>query len=119
MHELSLADAIVTIARDRAGTRRVTCVDLRIGHLRQVVPDALAFAFELVASGTSADGAELRLEHVPASVACAGCDATTEVREFPLVCGRCGSDAVEVVAGEELYVESIEIEDEPVAVGGR
>lgn len=119
MHELSLAEAIVAIVRDHAGTRRVVGVDVKVGRLRQVVPDALAFAFELVASGTSAEGAELRLEHVPASVACAGCDATSEVREFPLVCARCGSADVEVVAGEELYVESIEIEDEPVAVGGR
>ena len=119
MHELSLADAIVAIAREHAGARRVTGVDVKVGRLRQVVPDALAFAFELVASGTNADGAELRLEHVAARVACAGCDAVTEVTGFPLVCARCGSANVEVVAGDELSVESIEVEDEPVAVGGR
>ena len=119
MHELSLADAVVTIARDHARGRRVTCVDVKIGRLRQVVPEALEFAFELVAAGTEGEGAELRLEHVTARVACAGCDATTEVTGFPLVCARCGSAGVEVVAGEELQVESIDVEDEPVAVGGR
>jgi hydrogenase nickel incorporation protein HypA/HybF len=119
VHELSLADAIVAIARDHAGARRVTAVDVRIGRLRQVVPDALEFAFALVASGTSLEGAELRVEHVAARVACAGCDAVTEATDFPLVCARCGSAGVEVVAGEELQVESIDVEDEPVAVGGR
>ena len=119
MHELALADAIVAIARDRAATRRVTAVDVRIGHLRQVVPDALAFAFELVASGTNVEDAELHVEHVAARLEFAGCDAVTEATVFPLVCARCGSADVAVTAGEELYVDSIEIEDEPVAVGGR
>jgi hydrogenase nickel incorporation protein HypA/HybF len=119
VHELSLAEAIVAIASDHAGSRRVTGVDVRIGHLRQVVPDALAFAFQLVASGTSLEGAELHLEHVAARLACAGCDAVTEATAFPLQCGRCGSADVAVTAGDELYVESIEVEDEPVAVGGR
>jgi hydrogenase nickel incorporation protein HypA/HybF len=119
VHELSLAEAIVAIARDHAGARRVVGVDVRVGHLRQVVPDALAFAFELVASGTSLDGAELRVEHVAARLACAGCDAVTEATGFPLRCASCGSADVDVVAGDELYVESIEVEDEPVAVGGR
>jgi hydrogenase nickel incorporation protein HypA/HybF len=119
VHELSLADAILAIARDHAGARRVTAVDVRIGRLRQVVPDALEFAFELVASGTNAEGATLRVEHVAARVACAGCGAATEVTAFPLLCARCGSSDVAVVAGEELQVESIDVEDEPVAVGGR
>ena len=119
MHELSLADAIVAIARDHAGGRRVTAVDVRIGRLRQVVPDALEFAFELVAAGTEVEGAELRVEHVAARLACAGCGAVTEATGFPLVCARCGSAGVEVVEGEELHVESIEVEEEPVAVGGR
>ena len=40
-----------------------------MGHLRQVVPDSLDFAFGLVAQGTPLDGAELEIEHVPRPVA--------------------------------------------------
>ena len=57
MHELSIADAIVRIACAHAGGRRIETVEVKVGHLRQVVPDSLAFAFTLVAEGTDAEGA--------------------------------------------------------------
>jgi hydrogenase nickel incorporation protein HypA/HybF len=119
VHELSLADAIVEVAREHARGRRVTTVEVKIGQLRQVVPDALEFAFDLVAEGTNVEGAALQVEHVPARLACADCEAETVVAAFPLVCGRCGSLDVSVVGGDELRVESLELEDEPIAVGGR
>jgi hydrogenase nickel incorporation protein HypA/HybF len=59
MHELSIAESVVGIASRHAAGRRVYKVELRVGHLRQVVPSALEFAFELVAQGTSLEGAEL------------------------------------------------------------
>ena len=70
MHELSIADAIVRIAAAHAGGRQIETVEVKVGHLRQVVPDALAFAFALVAEGTEAEGAELVLEEVPAAGVC-------------------------------------------------
>jgi hydrogenase nickel incorporation protein HypA/HybF len=110
VHELSLADAIVTIAQEHADGRRVTRVEVRIGHLRQVVPDALRFAFGLVASGTSVEGASLDVEAVPARVACRRCQSESEPREFPLSCASCGGSDVEIVSGDELLVESLELE---------
>jgi len=119
MHELSLADAIVRIAADHAGGRRVTKVEVKVGHLRQVVPDALEFAFRLVAEGTVAEDAELALAEIPVRVACRACAAESPQTQFPLACLRCGSLDVDVVAGEELQVESLELQDEPIAVAGR
>src|SRR3954452_16572973 len=107
MHELSIADAVVQIVNRHAGGRRVSKVELRVGHLRQVVPSALAFAFELVAKGTPAEGAELALEEVPAAGRCRACGAESELDGFPLRCGRCGDLDVEVIRGEELLVDSL------------
>jgi hydrogenase nickel incorporation protein HypA/HybF len=119
MHELALAGAIVQICTDNARGGTVVEVELTVGRLRQVVPEALTFAFELVAQGTAADGAVLRIEDVPARVACPACAAETEIEQFPLACGRCGSLAVDVVAGEEFHVGSLEIEHGPVAFARR
>jgi len=111
MHELSIADAIVTIAREHAGDRRVAAVEVKIGHLRQFVPSALSLAFELVADGTVVEGAELRVEEIPARVACRECAAERRVTEFPFLCAECGSLDVEVIAGDELLVDALELED--------
>jgi hydrogenase nickel incorporation protein HypA/HybF len=117
MHELSLAESIVDIAVRHARGRRVTRVEVAVGHLRQVVPSALSFAFELVAQGTPVEGADLVLEEVPARVRCGTCDAESRLDGFPLICRGCGSSDVEVVAGEELVVESLDVEEEEVAHG--
>jgi hydrogenase nickel incorporation protein HypA/HybF len=115
MHELAIADAIVAIAREHANGRRVALVEVKVGALRQVVPEALAFAFELVAVGTPVEGAELVIDEVEARVECRTCEAKSVVPEFPFACARCGSVDVDVVGGEELHVEALELEEREVA----
>jgi hydrogenase nickel incorporation protein HypA/HybF len=117
MHELALAEAILAIAEENARGRRVARVELEIGRLRQVVPDALAFSFELVAQGTAAEGAELAIEELPVRVACRTCGAATVVEAFPFGCTGCGALDVEVIDGEQLQVTALELETEPMGSG--
>jgi hydrogenase nickel incorporation protein HypA/HybF len=112
MHELSIAEAIVDVVTRHAAGRRVVKVEVRVGHLRQVVPDSLDFAFGLVTQGTALDGAELAIEHVPAVGCCRECCAESVMEGLPLCCARCGGLDVEVRAGEELLVEALELEQE-------
>ena len=118
MHELSIAQAVADVALRHAGGRPVAAVELKVGHLRQVVPSALDFAFELVAEGTALEGAELRMEQVPAAGICRTCGQETPLPEFPLSCRRCGGMDVEVTRGEELLVESLELHEELSRNGG-
>jgi hydrogenase nickel incorporation protein HypA/HybF len=111
VHELSIADRVLGIVRDHAGGRRVTAVGLRVGHLRQVVPSSLAFAFELLSQGTPAEGAELEIEQVPAAVRCRRCGGEGALVELPAACGACGGLDVELRGGDELLVEWLELEE--------
>lgn len=117
MHELSIAEAVVDIACRHAAGRRIASVEVRVGHLRQVVPDALAFAFELVAEGTAAEGAALAIVEVPPAGRCRACGAEAELEGFPLLCPRCGSADLEVRRGEELLVDSLEVEEREMIHG--
>jgi hydrogenase nickel incorporation protein HypA/HybF len=119
MHELSIAEGVVEVALRHARGRPVAAVELRVGHLRQVVPSALEFAFELVTEGTVLEGAELRMEEVPAAGRCRSCGTDTPLPDLPLCCRRCGSAEVEVTRGEELSVDALELEEELIASGGR
>ena len=92
---------------------------MQLGHLRQVVPDALEFAFELVARGTELEGAELVMEDVPAAGRCRRCGAESELPGFPLACAACGSLDLELLRGEELLVDAIELEDAVTTNGGK
>ena len=111
MHELSLSSAIVNTAVKHAGGRRVTAVQMRIGGLRQVVPETLDFYFGLVARGTACEGARLEQELIPAQLGCCDCAAEWEI-DLPMFrCPTCGGAEVEVVSGDEFEVESIDVEE--------
>jgi len=111
VHELAIAGHVVDIAARHAGGRRVTKVYLKVGHLRQVVPSALSFSFDLVTQGTSVEGAELVLEQVPAAGLCRKCGAESRLEAFPLLCEACGGSDLQITQGEDLYVESLEMEE--------
>jgi hydrogenase nickel incorporation protein HypA/HybF len=112
LHELAIAESVVEIARRHAAGRQVTKVYLKVGHLRQVVPSALAFSFELVAQGTPVEGAELEMEEIPVTGRCRECGAESQLTEFPLQCAACRAFDLEILQGEELYVESLELEEQ-------
>jgi hydrogenase nickel incorporation protein HypA/HybF len=112
MHELSLSSAIVNTAVKHADGRRVSVVNLRIGALRQVVPDTLDFYFGFVAKETVCDGARLEQELIPARLRCGTCEDEWDIDLPVFMCRRCGPAAnVEVATGNEFEVESIEIEE--------
>jgi hydrogenase nickel incorporation protein HypA/HybF len=108
MHELSIAESVVEAVLERTGDKKVTCVRLAVGKLAGVVPDALTFCFELAAAGTALEGAKLEIVDLPGRAHCRGCDKDFEKDDLILLC-ECGSADVEVVAGRELSVTSVEV----------
>ena len=111
MHELSLTGAIVNTAVKHADGRRVTVVSLRIGRLRQVVPDTLDFYFGFVARDTVCEGARLEMEVVDAALRCNGCGHEWAIEIPAFRCPACAGSDVAVAAGDEFEVESIEVEE--------
>jgi hydrogenase nickel incorporation protein HypA/HybF len=109
VHELSLCDAILGTTMQRAEGRVVTQVTVRIGHLRQVVPDALRFGWEVLTDTTELKGCELVVEQVPAVVECHECRARTTLDLPILACGTCGSFEVKLLSGEEFLLVSLRL----------
>ncbi|GAA4399368.1 hydrogenase maturation nickel metallochaperone HypA/HybF [Tsukamurella soli] len=108
MHELSLCRAVVGVVDRSRGGRAVSRVQLRVGQLRQVVPETLLYCWELVTAETPLAGARLEIDHVPVRLRCRSCGADTVVTHaLVLVCESCGSGAVDVVAGEEFLVTTV------------
>ena len=112
MHELSLSSAIVDTVLRHAEGRRVNSVEMRIGRLRQVVPDSLSFYFEIVSRDTACEGARLVCNEVEARVKCNDCSASPWTLDQPIFrCPSCGGSDVEVLSGTEFLVESIDVEE--------
>ena len=112
MHELSLATGIVETVIRHADGRRVTSVEMRIGTLRQVVPESLDFYFGICSRDTLCEGAALEHEIIPARIRCRACGEERELTEPDFRCRACSATQVEVVAGAEFEVDSIEVTEE-------
>jgi len=108
MHELALTESIVSGVRERLGEVRVTRVILDVGQLSGVVPRAVAFCFELCASGTSLDGAALEIHETPAEGTCRGCGATLAL-EGPIPSCACGSFDIQILSGDAIRVRAVEV----------
>lgn len=70
MHELAIAMSLAELVEEQLADEpdaAVTAVDIRIGTLSSVVPEALQFAWEPVARGTRLQGSELRITRQPDS----------------------------------------------------
>ncbi|WP_326616267.1 hydrogenase maturation nickel metallochaperone HypA [Streptomyces decoyicus] len=120
MHEMSIALAVVEQVESAArpsGATTVNSVRLQVGELAGVVPDALAFSFELACAGTVLEGAELVTEPVPARARCGPCADTWPVGMPPqLSCPGCGGATAELLTGRELQIVSVCWNDAPVHV---
>jgi hydrogenase nickel incorporation protein HypA/HybF len=111
MHEMSIAQEIIDLCLGHAGGHRVTSLDVEIGNLSGVAPEAIEFCFEACSRETLLEGAVLNIIRVPGSGQCQGCGRQTPLTELYGSCGHCGSHLVTIVAGEELRVREIEVDD--------
>ena len=108
VHELSIAQSVVEAVCERAGERRVSSVRLEVGQLCAVVPHSLLFCFDVVTAGTHAEGASLRIDEIATSARCKSCGVMFSPPDMFLLC-ECGSADVEVLAGRELRILSMEV----------
>ena len=111
MHEVSIVESLIDILKDTArenGLSKITRITLRIGQMRQIVPEAMKFAFEVVGKGTVAEGAEIIMNTVPTRAQCNRCAERFPVDDYCFLCPSCGGIDVAVVEGKELFIDSLE-----------
>jgi len=108
MHELAIAESVVSSVLERTEGRHVSVVHLRVGRLSGVVPDALSFCFELAAVGTRLEGAALQIVEEQGRAHCRTCEADFVLGDAILLCD-CGSADVALLSGRELSVTSVEV----------
>jgi hydrogenase nickel incorporation protein HypA/HybF len=111
MHELPITQNILEIALRHAGdAKRITCINLVIGDLSAVIGESVQFYWDIISKGTIAEGATLHFERIRACFHCKDCghEYRPDGRKFE--CPQCGSDQVNLIAGQEFRLESIEIE---------
>jgi hydrogenase nickel incorporation protein HypA/HybF len=113
MHELSVCLALtrkVAAIAEEHGASRIERIRLRIGPLSGIETALLEHAFPLAAAGTPADGARLEIVSAPVVVACTVCGEETPCAPNRLLCGACGDFRTRIVTGDEMLLESLDLD---------
>jgi hydrogenase nickel incorporation protein HypA/HybF len=115
VHELSIVEALIEqVEKELRGSGhegRVTRLELQIGRLSGVNPEAIRFALELLSPDTPVEGAEVEIDQPRANCVCSACGAETPIEEIEHRCPACGSTQISIEGGNELLLESIELQD--------
>jgi hydrogenase nickel incorporation protein HypA/HybF len=112
MHEVGVMESALGIALKRAadeGAGRIHQLTMRVGPLSGVVPEALEFAFDVLARGTIAEGATLEVERVPILCYCRTCRREFQPEDLFCECPGCHTPSGEVRRGRELELASLEV----------
>lgn len=108
MHEIGMCQAVLKTVEQRADGRSVRRLGVRAGTLLRVVPEAFEQSFEMVATDSVAEGAEIEVTLVPVQVRCRACQAEFTSDEEPLECPSCSSEDLDQDGGDELILEWLE-----------
>lgn len=113
MHEQSIVESILALAlenAEKANANRILKIYLVVGELSGVVDEAVEFYFNFLAKNTIAAEATLSFKHIPVQLRCRKCNAIFSPDKLDLSCPDCKEQQVEIVAGRELYIDSLEVD---------
>ncbi|HEX9975178.1 MAG TPA: hydrogenase maturation nickel metallochaperone HypA [bacterium] len=111
MHELSIVENIIEIILaelPKHNLTKVESISLRIGEMRQVVPDALFFGFECLSKNTPLEGVEIKIDTIPIKGRCRQCHHEFILENWLESCKNCGQNQVEIISGKELEIAEFE-----------
>jgi len=114
LHELSVMSSILDIVLDHANrnnAKKVVRINLRIGHLSDIIPEWAQSYFDMLSKDTIADNAKLDIEAVPVKIRCHACghEHTYKKKDWGFTCVKCESSDIELLEGREFSITSIEI----------
>ncbi len=118
MHELSVCVALLDQVERIAvahNARKVARIVLKIGPLSGVEPALLQGAYPLAAAGTVAAQAELVIETADVVVRCSRCGNDSRVVPNRLLCDECGDFRTQVISGDEMILQRLELENSHVS----
>lgn len=114
MHELSIAQSIITIVEKSVPAdfdKTPSSIHLLIGVLSGIETDALQFGFNVLKVKTRLKNSKLVFEMVPGLAICNDCNYDFEVSSFGQECPLCKSFSLTFSKGREMKVLKVVSED--------
>ena len=89
---------------------KLTALELSLGELSGLDRDSLRFALDILLADAGLNGVEVRFEPAPVVFKCSGCNWQGQLDSFTLACPECNSPDLDIISGQDISLERIEIE---------
>ena len=113
MHEYSIVQSLIDSCEDHAKANdasKVSKVVVKIGVMSGVEPQLLEVAFDTFKEGTICDEAEFVMHIQEIKILCKSCLKESELKKLEYLCPNCGSDNLNIIDGEEMFLMQLELE---------
>jgi hydrogenase nickel incorporation protein HypA/HybF len=113
MHELAVTESLLKTACEFAENNqanRVLSLNIIIGELSSIIDESVQFYWDMITENTLCHKAVLNFEKRPAKLRCRSCGNEFILDGELIPCPLCGSMQLNVQAGDEFLLDSIEIE---------
>jgi hydrogenase nickel incorporation protein HypA/HybF len=113
MHE-TMAESLLAAISEEAKKQNARPVSAKIscGMLNAINDEALCFAFDAIAKGTSCEGIKLEIEHKLMQGQCKKCSEHFEVKLSRPKCPKCDGEEFDLLPDAPLLLEQVEFEME-------
>ena len=105
----TLNNAVQNLCR-QAGWKKIRRVMIKVGGMRKINPELMAFIFSAVSKDTPAEGALLSIMIMPVTLHCYSCGRRNYREDTEFMCPSCGSRNVTLITGLEFALEALEVE---------
>lgn len=115
MHEYSISKNIMerlVELKKRYPDKIITKVTITAGKFQQIVPESLFFYLDILKKDTEFFNTEFVFKENPIKIECNRCNKVSEIEEFNILCPACGCTNIQILSGNELQIESIELKGE-------
>jgi hydrogenase nickel incorporation protein HypA/HybF len=95
-----------------SNARHIMMLQLAIGEISEFDRHSMQKHWDELSRGTAAERAQLHFRLIQAEVQCMACFKKYHPQAGKIHCPHCGSYGAKILAGEEFFLESIELSDE-------
>lgn len=114
MHEVGIAQNLIEQVEKKLAELNEPIKTLRIsvllGKKAGVSAEALQFGFDVAKKNSKISFAQLEITEIPLRLSCPFCLRSYQAGEVEEICPACGEKPLQVLAGKELRLESLEYE---------
>ena len=110
---MSVATGIIKVLSGKLselGDCKLKALQLSLGELSGIDRDSLSFALDTLLADAGYNGVDIFFELAPATFECSACNWQGRLESLTLACPECAGRDLDIVAGQDVTLERIEVE---------